>query len=93
MKFFPPEEDQVRCVVKFTKCLYAMLQSSKYLPDKHVGWKLPKEVNSIEFKEALLGVKIASGFEILIVNGKETSDNLEEDRNWKMYLKSLSEKG
>lgn len=93
MKYFPPEEERVRCVVKFTKCLYAMLQSSKYLPEKKVGWNLPSNTNSENYKEALLGVKIACGFEILASQAKVIGENLEEDRNWKNYLKHLQEKG
>ncbi|KAL5291525.1 ECD.2 family protein [Megaselia abdita] len=93
MKFFPPEEERVRTSVKFTRCLYAMFQSSKYLPEKKSGWNLPANMNSEPFKEALLGVKLACGFEILAAQGKELGDNLEEDRNWKTYLKSLTGKG
>jgi len=70
-----------------------MFQSSKYLPEKKAGWNLPANMNSESFKEGILGVKLASGFEILAAQGKAEGDNLEEDKNWKTYLKSLTGKG
>lgn len=93
MKYFPPEEERVRCNVKFTRCLYAMFQSSKYLPEKKAGWNLPANIKSEAFKEGILGVKLACGFEILAAQGKDVGENLEEDKNWKTYLKSLTGKG
>ena len=40
MRYFPPE-NRVYTSVKFTKCLYAMLTHSNYLPDRRTGWNLP----------------------------------------------------
>ncbi|KAK6630931.1 hypothetical protein RUM44_003103 [Polyplax serrata] len=98
MKYFPPE-NRVQSNVKFTRCLYAMLATSKYLPDKRTGWNLPQS-NDISYKSHLLGVKVACGFEILIsqVRGKANKDEeMEEshyaaDPNWQKFLKSLSSK-
>ncbi|XP_050300653.1 protein ecdysoneless [Anthonomus grandis grandis] len=90
MKYFPPEQ-RVKTRVKFTKCLYAMLLRSKYLPDKKIGWNLPPAASK-EYKQHILGIKVACGFEILAVQAKPSQD-IEGDRGWAQYLKSLMEKG
>ncbi|KAL1518015.1 hypothetical protein ABEB36_001701 [Hypothenemus hampei] len=90
MKYFPPEQ-RVRTRVKFTRCLYAMLSHSRYLPDKKTGWNLPS-ANSKDYKEQILGVRVACGFEILASQAKPV-DGIEGDRGWTDYLKSLNEKG
>ncbi|CAG9771096.1 unnamed protein product [Ceutorhynchus assimilis] len=90
MKYFPPEQ-RVKTRVKFTRCLYAMLLHSKYVPDRKVGWNLPP-TTSKDYKEQSLGVKIACGFEILAVQAKPTQD-VEGDKGWDQYLKSLKDKG
>lgn len=58
MKFFPPE-NRVFSHIKFTKCLYAMLATSKYVPDQKTGWNLPLP-NDESYKSHLLGVKVVS---------------------------------
>lgn len=96
MKFFPPE-NRVSTQVKFTKCLYAMLVSSKYVPDWKTGWNLPSPKEET-YKSHLLGIKTACGFEILLAQGKSKiykDEEVEEtdytnDPNWKKFLKSLN---
>jgi len=89
MRYFPPE-NRVYTSVKFTKCLYAMIMHSNYLPDRRTGWQLPSST-SPHFKAHLLGVKIACGFEILASQAKATaSGSYECDREWQKYLASLS---
>lgn len=90
MRYFPPES-RVKTVVKFTRCLYAMISSNNYQPDRRTGWDLPS-ANTQEYKEDLLGVKIACGFEILASQAKD-NDDVENDRSWKTYLNSLVKKG
>lgn len=86
MKYFPPE-NRVYTKVKFTKCLYAMLIHSRYVPDKRIGWNVPL-INSPQYKSHNLGVKLASGFEILASQAKP-SQVIENDKGWHTYLKSL----
>lgn len=64
MKFFPPE-NRVLSQIKFTRCLYAMLATSKYLPDKRTGWSLPHP-NDEMYKPHLLGIKVVSVLERMI---------------------------
>lgn len=90
MKYFPPE-DRVMSQVTFTKCLYAMMTHSKYVPDRRTGWNLPS-VNSPEYKSNILGVKVACGFEILISQAKPSTD-IYSDKGWHSFLKSLEDKG
>ncbi|CAH1992227.1 unnamed protein product [Acanthoscelides obtectus] len=90
MKYFPPE-DRVMTRVTFTKCLYAMLTHSKYMPDRRTGWNLPSRSATV-YKAHLLGVKIACGFEILASQAKPSSD-IESDKGWHAYLNSLKDKG
>ncbi|XP_023015143.2 ecdysoneless cell cycle regulator [Leptinotarsa decemlineata] len=90
MKYFPPES-RVKRRVAFTKCLYAMLKHSKYVPDRRTGWNLPPQ-SSGEFKPHSLGVKLACGFEIL-ASQATPSASVESDKAWHNYLKSLTERG
>ncbi|EFA01447.1 protein ecdysoneless [Tribolium castaneum] len=89
MKYFPPE-NRVNARVTFTKCLYAMLTHSKYVPDRRTGWNLPKS-DSPQFKAQNLGVKIACGFEILAAQAKPSQD-IEQDKGWVNYFEKLKEK-
>lgn len=86
MKYFPPE-NRVYSRVKFTKCLYAMLVNSGYVPDARVGWDLPNPTSS-QYKSHILGIKIACGFEILASHAKP-QQQLENDTKWLQYLESL----
>ncbi|TMW39527.1 hypothetical protein DOY81_015392, partial [Sarcophaga bullata] len=58
MRYFPPEQ-RVRVNICFTKCLYAMIMHSNYVPDRKIGWNLSGNPNSEEYKEDLLGIKLA----------------------------------
>ncbi|XP_055372947.1 protein ecdysoneless [Condylostylus longicornis] len=93
MRYFPPE-DRVRTSIRFTKCLYAMLSHCNYVPDQRIGWQLPPS-GTKEYKEDLLGIKIASGFEILASQGKKVSnsEDIENESNWKTYINNLKRKG
>ncbi|KAK4876789.1 hypothetical protein RN001_009295 [Aquatica leii] len=90
MKYFPPE-NRVYSRVTFTKCLYAMLNHSRYTPDKRTGWNIPV-ISSPQYKSHSLGVKLACGFEILVSQAKPSAD-VDNDRGWHSYVKSLKDKG
>lgn len=87
MKYFPPE-NRVYTNVKFTKCLYAMLRHSKYVPDRKTGWNLPS-VNDTYYKAHNLGIRVACGFEILVNQAKPGT---ETNKDWNNYLTSLKAK-
>lgn len=89
MKYFPPE-NRVYRTVTFTKCLYAMITHSKFVPDRRTGWNLPPPTSD-KYKAHVLGMKIACGFEILVAQAKPNQD-IEHDKGWHSYLKSLKEK-
>uniref|UniRef100_A0AAG5D721 Uncharacterized protein n=1 Tax=Anopheles atroparvus TaxID=41427 RepID=A0AAG5D721_ANOAO len=91
MRYFPPES----CVyvsVTFTKCLYAMLAQSRYLPDRRTGWNVPPATDP-NHKAHLLGLKLACGFEILASQAKASRTDWETDKGWKSYYGSLKAKG
>jgi SGT1 protein len=90
MRFFPPE-NRTYISVLFTKCLYAMITHNSYLPDRRTGWSLPSSASS-HFKAHLLGVKIACGFEILASQAKNTTNNIELDKEWQKYVESLTKR-
>lgn len=93
MKFFPPE-NRVYTAVRFSKCLYAMLLHQQYLPDRRTGWQLPPKTNE-DHKEAVLGMRLACGFEILVANAQKSGqlEFDESDKHWCLFLKSLTDKG
>ncbi|XP_036339951.1 protein ecdysoneless-like [Rhagoletis pomonella] len=91
MRYFPPEQC-VRTNVLFTRCLYAMLMHTNYKPDRKVGWVLSNTTNTKEYKEQILGIKIACGFEILASQAKCANQD-ENDPNWRSYVKNLTSKG
>lgn len=91
MRFFPPEQ-RVRTNVRFTRCLYAMVMHSNYVPDRKIGWDLNGATNTESYKEDLLGVKIACGFEILASQAKDANSE-DNEPAWRAYVKSLNEKG
>ncbi|XP_061389580.1 protein ecdysoneless [Musca vetustissima] len=91
MRYFPPEQ-RVRTNVCFTKCLYAMIMHSSYVPDRNIGWNLKGNPNSEEYKEDLLGIKVACGFEILASQAKDANSE-EKSPAWKAYVRSLQAKG
>lgn len=93
MKFFPPE-NRVYTPVQFSKCLYAMLLHQQYLPDRRTGWQLPHKTHE-DYKEAVLGMRLACGFEILVANAQKSGqlEFDETDKHWSVFVKSLTEKG
>ncbi|XP_039489224.1 protein ecdysoneless [Drosophila santomea] len=95
MRYFPPEATRVRTNVRFTRCLYAMLSHQQYLPEKRLGWHLTDPVSEPErYKEQLLGLKLASGLEILATQAKRIEgQKLEDLPAWRSYLRSLQSKG
>lgn len=92
MKYFPPE-NRVYHRAMFTKCQYAMLTQSKYVPERMTGWNLPKS-NDLHYKSHNLGVRIACGFEILVSQAKNSSNESEllDSKAWNLYLNSLKSK-
>lgn len=90
MRFFPPESCVYTSAV-FTRCLYAMLVHSNYLPDRRTGWSLPL-ASDPNHKAHMLGLKLACGLEILASQAK-SSQSLEADKGWKSYFESLKGKG
>lgn len=91
MKHFPPET-RVYAPVTFTRCLYAMLSCRNYTPDRRVGWNLPQKTHET-YKSHALGVKIASGFEILASKSKEEDYDVETNKSWHQFLGRLKENG
>uniref|UniRef100_A0A182NJH7 Uncharacterized protein n=1 Tax=Anopheles dirus TaxID=7168 RepID=A0A182NJH7_9DIPT len=91
MRYFPPE-NCVNVSVTFTKCLYAMLAQSRYLPDRRTGWSIPLSTDP-DYKAHMLGVKLACGFEILASQAKSSRTDWETDKGWKSYYESLQAKG
>lgn len=93
MKFFAPE-NRVYTSVRFSKCLYAMLLHQQYNPDRRTGWQLPPKTHE-NHKEAVLGMRLACGFEILVANAQKKGqlEFDETDKHWCVYHKSLLEKG
>ncbi|XP_058054224.1 protein ecdysoneless [Anopheles bellator] len=91
MRYFPPE-CCVYASVTFTKCLYAMLSQSRYLPDRRTGWTVPPATDA-NHKAHLLGLKLACGFEILASQAKTSRTNWDEDKGWRSYRDSLTVKG
>lgn len=89
MRYFPPE-NRVYTSVVFTKCLYAMLLHSNYVPDRRTGWHLPPNTDPL-YKAHHLGIKIACGFEILASQAKPFK-NVEEDKGWSQYLANLKKR-
>lgn len=90
MKHFPPEI-RIYSEVTFTRCLYAMLTHTKYNPDRRTGWGLPAPGDQTA-KAHELGMKIASGLEILASKSNVQSD-LEQDKNWHLFLDRLKDNG
>lgn len=90
MKHFPPE-NRVYTRITFTKCLYAMLMHQNYVPDRRTGWNLPKTTDPT-YKAHLMGVKLASGFEILAAQAKPT-ETIETSKCWQSYFESLHKRG
>ncbi|EDV96819.1 protein ecdysoneless [Drosophila grimshawi] len=95
MRYFPPESPRKRTNVAFTRCLYAMLMHNQYTPERRLGWQLTDAVAQPEaHKEQLLGVKLASGLEILASQAKRAGDEADEKSTaWRAYLRSLQSKG
>uniref|UniRef100_A0A0A1X4Z5 Protein SGT1 homolog ecdysoneless n=1 Tax=Zeugodacus cucurbitae TaxID=28588 RepID=A0A0A1X4Z5_ZEUCU len=91
MRYFPPEQC-VRCSVRFTRCLYAMLMHTDYKPDRKVGWLLDSDTNTEQYKEQIIGIKIACGFEILASQAKSADQEANEPA-WRAYVNNLSTKG
>ncbi|XP_034482713.1 protein ecdysoneless [Drosophila innubila] len=94
MRYFPPESQRIRTNVAFTRCLYAMLMHSQYIPERRLGWQLKDAVSQPEaYKEQLLGVKLASGLEILASQAKQAEELLnDKSPAWRAYLHSLKSK-
>ncbi|XP_055331560.1 protein ecdysoneless homolog isoform X2 [Paramacrobiotus metropolitanus] len=99
MKHFPPET-RVLTDVATSKLQYVQLLQQKYCPDKRTGWDLPG-TDDPHYRALDLGVKIASGFEILCAYGEKikgktrllTHEELDADKEWKDFHETLLKKG
>ena len=106
MKHFPPENRVMRSV-KMTRCLYAQLMSQQHKPDPKIGWEIPPSTSRLH-KSYDLGMKIASGFEILAVTAEGNASHndedetislidrpqlLDQDKRWRKYIRSLYANG
>ncbi|KAK9326303.1 SGT1 protein-domain-containing protein [Lipomyces orientalis] len=93
MRNFPPE-DSVTCVVKFTRLLYAQLKSQRIIPP--AKFKIPKP-NEDGYAEAELGMKVASGFELLCAgSGKSKvrkNKDYSTDPRFRQYVRILEKEG
>jgi len=78
MKQFPPE-NLVNVGVTLSKCLYAMLATQQFKPDKKSHWIIPSPSKLNEYKAADLGFKITCGFEMLLAQRNSNKDNNESD--------------
>lgn len=89
MKNFPPVS-LTKIGLTLSKCLFSMLATQKYKPDKRAGWPKSDE------KSLDLGIKLTCGFEILAQrdlhrNGAEGSSA--SDGAFARYVASLKPKG
>ncbi|PQE13323.1 regulatory factor sgt1 protein [Rutstroemia sp. NJR-2017a BVV2] len=80
---FPPE-DLVTVSVRFTKVLYAQLKSQQFPPP--VAWKdllaNPKNgTNSKSYTQLEMGMKVTSGFEMLVTDPKNKDNRLVREVN------------
>ncbi|RWS28750.1 protein SGT1-like isoform X1 [Leptotrombidium deliense] len=97
MKYFPPES-RVMANIVMTRCMYSQLVCQKYTPDPKVGWDIPVS-NSPNFKSYDLGMKIASGFEILVSGCNLQNESLGcekkiyETQQWKTFVSNLEKSG
>lgn len=106
MKHFPPENRVMRNV-RMTRCLYAQLMSQSHTPDPKIGWEIPAPASRLH-KSYDLGMKIASGFEILAAtadaNASPNDEDetvrlidqpqlLDQDKRWRKYIRSLYTNG
>jgi hypothetical protein len=90
---FPPE-DLVTVSVRFTKVLYAQLKSQQFPPP--VAWKdllaNPKNgTNSKSYTQLEMGMKVTSGFEILVTDPKNKDNRSVREIN--ILLEDLTSEG
>ncbi|CCJ30138.1 unnamed protein product [Pneumocystis jirovecii] len=88
--FFP--KDMVSVVVRTTKTLHAQLKGQMF--HKHPLFNLPMP-GSLNYEEAIMGMKITCGFEMLCAKGspKHPVYDIEKDPNWTSFLKKLELSG
>lgn len=68
MTYFPPEE-LVRTFVRFSRCLYAQVALQDFAPSK-LWPEVPMPSHS-EYPAAILGIKLAAGYEMLLSKGED----------------------
>ena len=97
MKYFPPENLN-NIGLTLSKCLYAMLVTQQYKPDKNSRWAMPAFSQIKNSKAADLGFKITCGFEMLLAQCKASqscdSDTSEFDEvRYSKFEKTLIANG
>ncbi|KAG5438300.1 hypothetical protein PCANB_002788 [Pneumocystis canis] len=87
MTIFPPK-DMVSIVVRTTKILHAQLKGQLF--QKHPLFNLPTP-GSLNYEEAVMGMKITCGFEMLCSKVPENNPAyiLKTDPNWISFLEKL----
>ena len=80
-------EVMTRSSVRFSRCLYAMVTSTKVTPARASGWDIGQD------KEKSLGFKLCLGLEILLARKKRHSEtpveSLKENKEWVKFLERL----
>lgn len=87
MTYFPPEE-LLRTSVRFSRCLYAQIALQDFAPSKN--WPAMPMPSHTECPAALLGVKLAAGYEMLLSKG-DNAVNSHHGRVISDVLKTLNE--
>ena len=72
MTYFPPD-DLVRTSVRFSRCLYAQIALQDFAPSK--TWPALPMPSDPNYPAALLGVKLAAGYEMLLSKGANAADD------------------
>ena len=80
-------EGMTRSSVRFSRCLYAMVTSTKVTPARASGWDIGQD------KEKTLGFKLCLGLEILLARKKRDAatpeQSLKENKEWGKFLGRL----
>ncbi|TPX49274.1 hypothetical protein SeMB42_g02655 [Synchytrium endobioticum] len=82
MERFPPS-DSMDCTIPLTRTLYAQLVSQRFYAPK--PFKMPPVANSLEYKRAELGMKLACGMEMLAAEKPTRSSSRNENASLDAY--------
>lgn len=101
MSHFPPAP-AVLSSVSMTRAAYAQLQGQVFHPPRVFGpeWTVREDGEADERRWRDLGVKMATGFEIMYKEGGRrgrsgtvSGDDVRADKGYKAYIESLSKAG